>query len=337
MREQILKLLSYILGDGYNTTDDNYSYYCPKCNHRKRKLEIDVLKGLWHCWVCNRGGKSLFTLFKWLGRPAGDFNQLKEIDSISPLVPTDSKNKSDKISINLPSEFISLAYSSTSFYYRAAINYLNGRGISYGDILKYNIGYCEDGQYNGMIIIPSYSRTGQLNYFVTRAYMPDPSIEFKNPKISRDIIGFELTINWNQPIILVESAFDAIAIKRNAIPLFGKSILPELRKKLLAMNSGEVVICLDGDAKADALNQVDFFLGNGIRVKIVELNDADDPSSIGYFGIWNIINSTDYTDEHGLLRKRIKDHLYGKGKTRLPRIRHSLPTLSAAQRISGSF
>jgi hypothetical protein len=42
--------------------------------------------------------------------------------------------------------------------------------------------------------------------------------------VSRDIIGFELFINWNVPIILCEGVFDAIAIKRNAIPLLGKTI-----------------------------------------------------------------------------------------------------------------
>jgi hypothetical protein len=40
----------------------------------------------------------------------------------------------------------------------------------------------------------------------------------------KNIIGFENMINWNVPIVLCEGAFDAIAIKRNAIPLFGKNI-----------------------------------------------------------------------------------------------------------------
>ena len=48
------------------------------------------------------------------------------------------------------------------------------------------------------------------------------------PKVSKDIIGFNLFINWNEPIVIVEGAFDAIAVKRNAIPLFGKVILDKL-------------------------------------------------------------------------------------------------------------
>ena len=42
--------------------------------------------------------------------------------------------------------------------------------------------------------------------------------KYKNPDVSRDIIPFELFINWDLPIILCEGLFDAIAIKsRNLI------------------------------------------------------------------------------------------------------------------------
>ena len=71
MQEKILSLLNSILGGSHNTTKDNHAFKCPICNHRKRKLEIDVSSGKWHCWVCNRGGKKFFSLFKWIkARPA---------------------------------------------------------------------------------------------------------------------------------------------------------------------------------------------------------------------------------------------------------------------------
>ena len=35
---------------------------------------------------------------------------------------------------------------------------------------------------------------------------------------------FENQINWNEPITLVEGVFDAMAVKRNAIPLLGKFV-----------------------------------------------------------------------------------------------------------------
>jgi hypothetical protein len=82
-----------------------------------------------------------------------------------------------------------------------------------------------------MIIIPSYDANGKLNYFTARSFEKDPYTKYRNPETSRDIIPFELFINWDLPIILCEGPFDAMAIKRNAIPLFGKNIQSILNEK----------------------------------------------------------------------------------------------------------
>ena len=40
-------------------------------------------------------------------------------------------------------------------------------------------------------------------------------------------------INWSSPLVLCEGPFDAIAIKRNAIPLLGNNIQSKLMKKIV--------------------------------------------------------------------------------------------------------
>ena len=47
--------------------------------------------------------------------------------------------------------------------YKHTAVYLMKRGITAKDVLKYGIGYCEDGLYANRIIIPSYDNKGQLN------------------------------------------------------------------------------------------------------------------------------------------------------------------------------
>ena len=210
-----------------------------------------------------------------------------------------------------------------SFFWRAAANYLKSRGIILGDILKYRIGYCEEGAFKNMIIIPSYDANGSLNYFVTRAFMPNAPMKFKNLKLDRDIIGFDITINWDEPIILVESAFDAITIRRNAIPLFGKSILSKLKMQLIEKKVNTIILCFDGDATKDAINYVPYFLGNGIHVYVVESLEDDDPSSLGYDRIWNELDQATYFDNKLLFERTIKYRLDGKGKTHLPRRRYT--------------
>ena len=100
--------------------------------------------------------------------------------------------------------------------------YLYERGLTNNDFIKYQIGYATSGDFGGRVIIPSFSESNQLNYFIARSYDGN-FYKYRNPEVSKDIIFFENLINWETPIILCEGVFDAMAIKRNAIPLLGKS------------------------------------------------------------------------------------------------------------------
>ena len=171
------------------------------------------------------------------------------------------------------------------------MHYLLNRGIGVFDIIKYRIGYCESGEYTGKIIIPSYNSAGQLNYFVSRAFYKADSQKHKNPKVSKDIIGFDLTINWSEPIVLCEGAFDAIAVKRNAIPLFGKIIQPALQKKIIEKRVRDIYICLDADALRNALQIAERFMAEGLNVYFIELED-EDASELGFHKITEIIQNT---------------------------------------------
>ena len=48
------------------------------------------------------------------------------------------------------------------------------RGLSFDDIIRYNLGYCLSGTYQNRIIIPSYDSDGQL-MLVDEVLTPDSS------------------------------------------------------------------------------------------------------------------------------------------------------------------
>ena len=286
--------------------------------------------------MCNRGGKNFFSLFKWIGATQSKFDELKRVLGNVRRVFTEKKGQT--VDCELPKEFIPLwEIKEDDFFWRACMKYLRGRGIHAGDILKYGIGYCTRGVYENMVIIPSYDSTGKLNYFTSRAFMDSVRMKFKNPPVPKDVVGFDLMINWDEPIILVESAFDAIAIRRNAIPLYGKTISNTLRQKIIEKNVRSVNICLDADAISNAIDHAQWFVANGIDVTLTELSGDDDPSSLGYTEIWKALNSSKEIDEDSLFERQLKDHLHGEGKTRLPHRRRTLQTFSTSQRVSGSF
>tara|TARA_R110001583_G_scaffold3293_20_gene21342 strand:- start:3411 stop:4175 length:765 start_codon:yes stop_codon:yes gene_type:complete len=236
--------------------------------------------------VCGVGGHKIFGLLRKLKVKKQFFDILNKITGNKYSNTSENKNYETLI---LPFEFKPLHESSkTNPEAKNALSYLRKRNLTTQDILKYNIGYCETGKYGGMIIIPSYDEDGNLNFFTGRSYY-DVNFKHLNPIVSKDIIGFDLFINWKEPITIVEGAFDAIAIKRNAIPLFGKQILDNLKIKILDKHVKRINIALDKDAFKSALEMSEYFIGRGIDVYFVELPEKD-PSELGFRSITKILS-----------------------------------------------
>jgi len=288
MNIDLLGLLEIVLGAGKKTSGNNYAFYCPVCNHRKKKLEANLSTYKFNCWVCNFKGTSIVSLFRKLKVEEGLIKKAIELTNYTSKIFTEETNSD---SIFLPTNFISLIKKGNTPEYNHAISYLYKRGITKIDIIKYNIGYCETGEYKNMLIIPSYDANQNLNYFIARSFYKDSNIKYINPKISRDVICFELFIDWNQDIILTEGVFDAMSIKRNCIPLLGKYVLPELKNKLLQKEVSNVYICLDSDALNESLNIAKYLIANGKIAYVVELGDQD-PSNMGYRDITDLIRKT---------------------------------------------
>jgi len=294
--QRLLQLLESVLGKGKSTSGDNVAFFSPFKSHYKPKLEINLNttetgENPWHCWISDCKGRSIYSLFKQLQLSREKFDQLERIIKTSRYQTKSEVTKTKEL-LQLPVDYKPLWIHRSTPDYRNAISYIKSRDVSVFDIIRYRIGYCETGPYSGKIIIPSYDSHGQLNYFVSRAVYRADWQKHKNPKVSKDIIGFEMMINWNEPVILCEGAFDAIAIKRNALPLFGKIIQPTLRKKIIQERVQDIYICLDKDAIRNALDIADNFMKEGLNVYFVELHDQD-ASELGFETITEIISNTD--------------------------------------------
>jgi DNA primase len=305
---KLLQLLESVLGKGKPTSGDNIAFFSPFVSHYKPKLEININtnhagENTWHCWISDKKGRSIVTLFKQLNLSKEKFEQLNRIIETTRYRSKDTGVEKIEV-IQLPEEYRPLWIKKLTPDYRNAIHYLTNRGITIFDIIKYRIGYCENGEYAGKIIIPSYNSAGQLNYFVSRAFYKNDKFKHKNPKISKDIIGFEMFINWAEPIILCEGSFDAIAIKRNAIPLFGKIIQPALQKKIIEERVRNIYICLDADALKNAIQIAERFMGEGLNVYFIELQD-EDASELGFKKITEILADTDVLTFEGLMQLKM--------------------------------
>lgn len=299
---KLLSLLESVLGKGKSTSGDNIAFFSPFINHYKPKLEINLKTGSWHCWVSDAKGRSIVTLFKKLNLSKDKFEQLQKINSTNRITVD---NKSTEEIVTLPSEYQISWQQKNTPEYRNAIRYLQSRNVSLFDMIRYRIGYCDSGEYSGKIIIPSYDELGRLNYFISRAYYAADSRKHKNPKVSKDIVGFEMLINWEEPIVICEGAFDAIAIKRNAIPLFGKVIPTSLQKKIIEMHVKDIYICLDSDALKNAVDIAEQFMNEGLNVYFIKLTDKD-PSELGYEAMCKLIKFANPMTFENLIQLRME-------------------------------
>jgi DNA primase len=249
--------------------------------------------------VCGKKGKTIKGLFKSLKVSSEKFIEL------SKLVKTGSEVEEVIVQthVELPKEFKPII-GDLDLTSKKAYNYLRKRNITKDDILKYNLGYCDFGRYANMIIIPSYDKDGTLNYFTARSFEKDPFIKYRNPDCSRDIIPFELFINWDSPLILCEGPFDAMAIKRNAIPLLGKNIQSNLLKKIVQSTVEKIYIALDTDAMKQSLKHCEYLLNQGKEVYLVEL-EGKDPSDLGFSYFTKLIQNTFPLDEYSLMEKKL--------------------------------
>lgn len=290
----LLGLVQSVLGKGSATSKGNYAFHCPLCNHRKPKLEINLVptsknENPWHCWACDAKGKTISSLFKTLKVEGNKYSELNSI-----LGTTTKIDQSDfNLSVELPKEYKPLYnISKTDIIARHALFYVKKRGITPVDILKYQIGYCEVGRYANKIIIPNYDSNGKLNYFIARSFEKDPAKKFDAVSTDKNlIIGFENLINWDLPVILCEGAFDAITIKRNAIPLYGKTLSKQLTKKLLTNNIKDIYLALDNDALKSTLKIAEELLSSGKKLHVVQL-DGKDPNDMGFEHFTHLIQTS---------------------------------------------
>jgi len=232
MSQLVINILDKALkskGQSLKKTNE-YMWWSPFTQHHKPKLQINIQTGKWHCWVSNQGGHNLFQLLKQINANKSLYKELSDVLGTSYYTGKDKEKKD--ITLNLPKEAKPLWDESESLQRLHALKFVMERGLDMSDILRYNLHYCLDGLYQNRIIIPSYDSDGVLNYFVGRDFYKS-NMKYKNPPIPKDIIGFDLYVDWNEPIILCEGVFDAMAIKNNSIPLVVKPSYLNFIKRLL--------------------------------------------------------------------------------------------------------
>ena len=282
-KKEALKILHEVVGNYKQTSKEEHYFRCPACNHRKHKFAVNLDKNAFHCWVCDYRGRNIRRLI----RRYGSFVQLQKWDAISNRTDLERfadlfmepSSFEDKSKMELPAEFASLCSESVPATGIYALRYLQKRGVTKADILKWKIGYCFSGEYRNRIIIPSFDEEGDCSYFIARSYTGD-SYKYKNPRASKDIVFNELYIDWNKDLVLVEGVFDAL-VAGNAVPILGSTLRAgsELLRKIVR-NDTPVYVALDPDAAVKERRIIKMLLEYDIELHKIDVSGYEDVGSM---------------------------------------------------------
>lgn len=272
-----ITILKSAFGEARRSKDE-LLFYCPFCKHHKQKFSINTDTDKYKCWVCDIKGANIrrvlkkyvtiSVLFEW-DKITGRLN-IGELESMFEL-----EAKHAETMVDLPNEFFSLANKNLPKTALQAIKYLQDRGLSRKDLLKWKIGYCSSGPFEGRVVVPSFNTQGFCNYYIARS-ITDVWPRYMNPEASKDICFNELYLDWDKDVTLVEGVFDAVKCD-NAIPLLGSTLSPDsfLFKKIV-FNDPTLYIALDPDAEKKARRVIDKFIEYDMEIYKIDVSGYAD-------------------------------------------------------------
>lgn len=286
-KQEKIEILTKYFGSPIRRKDE-YLFSCPVCKHHKKKLSVNFEKNKFKCWVCHYSGKTLKKLvFEHIG-PHVDWEDAKLRISLSSFEDVilgnfALKNK-NQIHNVFPESFIPLTTNEDLKLKEQALQYLSERGIGREDIIKWRMGFDNDGDLYGRIIIPSFDDKGMCNFFVARSFIGSKYKYWISDTPKKEIIFNEVDIDWSQPIVLVEGAFDAVVAGPNSIPLLGTSL--EKRDNRIFTKILEhkpiVYLALDNEKEAirSSMHIAQLLYSQMIEVYIIDIAGYKDPGSM---------------------------------------------------------
>lgn len=279
--QEKLSFIKSVLGNcRYSRNTKEAEFYCPKCKHHKPKLSVNIETDIYHCWVCDKRGTLLSLMYEIQasGKHIAEYINKHKAKNIYV-----KKSLQNTYSIKLPTEYQALHNSRNSIICKKAFSYLQDRKVPDDFIVKYKLGYCVSGDFSGRIIIPSFDKNGNLNFFTGRDITGESKVPYLNdlklPKgYKNTIIINELNIDFSKTVVLVEGYFDMFNSVANTIPLCGSTINREsLLFKTLVQNNSDVILALDPDAfYKKTLPTAQLMMSYGLTVRCADFRPYKD-------------------------------------------------------------
>ena len=247
--------------------------HCPFHLDHNPSFAANLEKGVFICFACGE---------------KGNFKKL-EIDQIPKIAWDDFRKllytQESKMIFDLPKDFQQIKDDTKNRF----LDYLEGRGIQRDIIKRFNIGYCDHGEYNGRIIIPL--ETG----FVARSIYDSETgnlIYGKNFKRYLYPLGLptaKMLFNFDQKrkfLILVEGVFDVLkpaSYGIESVAVLGCQSHDVQIERICQSKVDRIFLCFDRDEAGDlASKEFGERLSRYFDVFRIFLPCGQDPASVSF-------------------------------------------------------
>tara|TARA_B100000085_G_scaffold280593_1_gene305756 strand:- start:6631 stop:7599 length:969 start_codon:yes stop_codon:yes gene_type:complete len=313
--QQRLDAINTILNNRTHLSNDgvNLNIWCPFCknpNKNKKKLSIHLEKSFYHCWICDKKGSNLNFLFKKLGKQIpSEFSSLF-VNYKKKFSLFDDEEVEEQIILNEPQgfNFIVENYNTKNPDNRDVIKYAIKRGFSKKKLFLLRPGFSSSPEFSRYLILPSYDKCGNINYYTGRKIdaSTNDSFKYRNAPVTKSKIIFnELNIDWSKDLTLVEGPLDLIKTNDNATCLLGSSLTEDmlLFQKIVA-NRTNIKLALDSDIFSKSLKIASLLHSYDINVEIVDTRGYEDVGDMSHKKFMELYNSAkEYTENDSLLNK----------------------------------
>lgn len=280
---------------------------CPYCG-RQEKLGINLSLYRTNCFRCGEHPSpaqlvmDIENLDTWPELTAllnnGDYNELEFHEEKIELP--------ERKEVNLPEGFQNIKFGKSQLA-KSIRGYMIKRGFDIDKLSRLGIGYCNEGNLFGYLIIPFYYKS-ELRYYNARNVLGSGP-RYNNPNKDNTGLGKEFLIyNFDalfmyRTVYLCEGALNALTMGEQGIATMGKAVSAYQVNQIIKSPVEHIIILLDPDAKLYAINLA-LKLVNYKKIKVVFLPDGKDVNDLGRNKTMSYVWSTRYQDYQDLVAIR---------------------------------
>jgi hypothetical protein len=294
----------------------NLSIWCPYCkdaNKNKLKMVIHLEKCFYHCWVCDKKGSNVSYIFSRTSKNVAELSKKVFITRKNNSIDLFSSNDEEEITfdpITLPSgfKFFVQDFNLKNPDARDVFNYAKKRGISKHKLHILRAGYCLNNELSRYLILPSYDKDGNLNYYVSRNIDADTthSFKYKNANVPKKLIIFnEINIDWTLPLTIVEGPLDLLKTNDNATCLLGSSLTEDMTLfQKIVKHKTKINLALDSDVYYKTLRIAKLLSSYDVEVNILDTRGSEDVGDMSKKRFNEVLgNSKKFSENDSLLAK----------------------------------